>query len=119
MTPEFIAALMRSDWPGNVRQLQNYVERVLAMTPGAVLCPDPPPPDLDAPRAPSPRAAGGNLKRALEDVERRLIEEALAASGGNQSLAARKLGVPEQTLRYRLARRGLSTRKNPRVRNKS
>jgi arginine utilization regulatory protein len=52
-------------------------------------------------------------------VERRLIEEALAASGGNQSLAARKLGVPEQTLRYRLARRGLSTRKNPRVRNKS
>jgi transcriptional regulator with GAF, ATPase, and Fis domain/tetratricopeptide (TPR) repeat protein len=102
LSPEFLAAIMRSDWPGNVRQLQNYLERVMAMTPGNVLRPVPAPPGLDqgAPRLRSRR--GQPLREMLAEAERRLIREALARADDNQSRAARELGLTEQSLRRRL-----------------
>jgi transcriptional regulator with PAS, ATPase and Fis domain len=106
MSPEFLAALIQSDWPGNVRELENYVERIMAMTPGNVLFPAPLPNDLEN-RAESVRLP---RKRKLADlvaeVERRAIIEALERADGNQSRAARELGMTEQTLRYRLRKYG-------------
>ena len=102
LSPEFLAALMQSDWPGNVRELQNYIERVMAMTPGRVLHPRPLPRDLEG-RPPRPRLGRGRrLVDLVADLERRLIREALERCGGNQSRAARELGMTEQSLRYRL-----------------
>jgi transcriptional regulator with PAS, ATPase and Fis domain len=120
LSPDFMAALMQSDWPGNVRELQNYIERVLAMNPGDMLYPHPLPRDLEM------RAGGGvrltrgrHLPAQVEDLERRMIDEALARARGNQSHAARELGLTEQSLRYRLRKYALDhVRKKRRVRRK-
>jgi DNA-binding NtrC family response regulator len=48
LSPEFLAALMQSNWPGNVRTLQNYIEHVMLLNPGEELYPDPLPYDLGA-----------------------------------------------------------------------
>ncbi len=114
MSPEFLAALMQSDWPGNVRELQNYIERVLAMSPGRVLYPDPLPRDLEG------RPGGVRLGHArrlpdlVGELERRMTSEALERAGGNQSLAARELGLTEQSLRYRLRKYGFATARSKR-----
>jgi transcriptional regulator with GAF, ATPase, and Fis domain len=115
LTREFVPALMQSDWPGNVRELQNYIERVLAMTPGDALHPTPPPRDLEERPDQIPR--GGTLKELVEKLERRAIAEALELASGNQSLAARHLGLTEQSLRYRIRKYTLdSTRHKRRTR---
>jgi transcriptional regulator with PAS, ATPase and Fis domain len=116
LSAEFLAALMQSDWPGNVRELQNYIERVMAMNPGTVLHPSPLPRDLEERDVPL-RLAGRRLTEMVEELERRLVAEALSHAHGNQSLAARELGVPEQSIRYRIRKYGLlSSRQNRRVR---
>jgi len=95
---------MQSDWPGNVRELQNYIERVMAMTPGRVLHPRPLPRDLED-RPLRPRLGRGRrMADLVADLERQLIRESLERCGGNQSRAARELGMTEQSLRYRLRR---------------
>ncbi|HST01074.1 MAG TPA: sigma-54-dependent Fis family transcriptional regulator, partial [Usitatibacter sp.] len=117
VTAEFLAAVMQSDWPGNVRELQNYIERVMAMTPGDALFPVPPPRDMEE-RASSWRPGRGRgLTDSVEEFERRIIEDALEKAQGNQSLAARQLGVPEQAIRYRIKKYGLiGSRQNRRIR---
>jgi Nif-specific regulatory protein len=119
LSPEFIAALMSSDWPGNVREMQNYMERVMAMSPGSVLYPNPLPRDLEG-RGHRPRGERGRrLADLVEEMERRVIREALDRCGGNQSQAATELGMTEQSLRYRLRKYALSaTRRIRRIRKK-
>jgi Nif-specific regulatory protein len=107
LSPEFHAALMQSDWPGNVRELQNYVERVLAMHTGNVLRPVPPPVDLEERGATLRIGKTRRLAEVVEDVERRMLEEALQKARGNQSVAARELGMTEQSIRYRMRKYGL------------
>ena len=118
LSPELLAALMQSDWPGNVRALQNYIERIMAMNPGSVLYPRPLPRDLDtAAQARSPR--GRTLQSVEADVAQRMIQEALVRSGGNKTAAARELGMTEQTLRYRLRKYSIGrTRRYLRPRKK-
>jgi transcriptional regulator with GAF, ATPase, and Fis domain/tetratricopeptide (TPR) repeat protein len=107
LSPEFLAALMQSDWPGNVRELQNYVERVLAMTPGGTLRPNPPPGDLEERGTTLRLGRNRGLTEMVEGLERRLVGEALQKARGNQSVAARTLGMTEQSLRYRMRKYGL------------
>jgi Nif-specific regulatory protein len=114
---EFLAALMQSDWPGNVRELQNYIERILAMSPGPVLYPDPPPRDLES-RAGTIRVGHGRrLSEVVARLERKLVSDALDRAHGNQSLAARELGMTEQSIRYKIRKYGLSPREDLRVRS--
>jgi transcriptional regulator with GAF, ATPase, and Fis domain len=118
LSPEFLASLMQSDWPGNVRELQNYVERVMAMTPGRALVPLPQLKD-NAAQAPKPRfERGRRLTEMVGELERRLVRDALERCGGNQSRAARELGLTEQSLRYRIQKYGMATRKSLRIREK-
>ncbi len=116
LSAEFLAALMQSDWPGNVRGLQNYIERVLAMSPGPVLYPDPRPQDLEARGSALRLAHGRKLSDTLAKVERKLVTEALERAHGNQSLAARELGMSEQSIRYKIRKYGLSGREELRIR---
>jgi transcriptional regulator with PAS, ATPase and Fis domain len=110
---------MQSDWPGNVRELQNYIERVMAMTPGGVLKPDPLPRDLANKGTRVRIGRGRKLPDVVGDVELRLIREALDRSAGNQSRAARELGINEQALRYRLRKYNTtSLRQKQRTRQK-
>ena len=119
LSPEFLAAVMQSDWPGNVRELQNYIERVIAMNPGRVLYPSPLPRDLEERAGTMRLARGKRLSDLVEDLEKRLLKEALRRAGGNQSLAARELGLPEPTIRYRMRKHGFGgSRRNLRTRRK-
>ncbi|MEK7329778.1 MAG: sigma-54 dependent transcriptional regulator, partial [Candidatus Eisenbacteria bacterium] len=107
LSPEFLAALMQSDWPGNVRELQNYIERVLAMNTGRALRPIPPPRDLEERGTTLRLGRPQRLPELVQDLERRMLSEALQKASGNQSVAARGLGMTEQSLRYRMRKYGL------------
>ena len=115
LTSEFLARLMRCDWPGNVRQLENTIERVMAIhadprLEARMLDDDP---EFRAQRANLPPP--GSLAEQLEELERVRIREALERSGGNKSAAARELGILEQTLRYRMEKFEIGGfRRNPR-----
>lgn len=102
-----LAALTRYHWPGNVRELQNYIERVLAMNTGKTLRPNPPPRDLEERGATLRLGRTQRLTELVGDLERRMLSEALQKARGNQSVAARDLGMTEQSLRYRMRKYGL------------
>ncbi len=119
LSPDFMAVLMQSDWPGNVRELQNYVERVLAMNPGKMLRPDPLPRDLQDRGGVLKPGRGRGLTVTVGEIERRMVAEALQRADGNQSQAARLLGMTEQSLRYRIRKFGMEpARNNRRTRRK-
>lgn len=98
--------LIRYNYPGNVRELENIIERAVVISRYSVLTLD----DLPFQEAPCPRGAEpgglgnpeGSLQRALEALERRMIRSALEEAGFNQSHAARMLGLSERMLRYKL-----------------
>ncbi|MHB0886221.1 MAG: sigma-54-dependent transcriptional regulator [Bacillota bacterium] len=114
VAPEAMRAMVDYDWPGNVRELQNAVERALVVGGGeAVGLDDLPPEVIGAPgtaQKPSGRFELPDIPDeglSLEDVERELLRRALAKAGGNQTRAARLLGVSRQTLIYRMQKYGL------------
>ncbi len=107
-TREAVDALLAYEFPGNVRELQNLVERAVILARGPWILRQ----DLGLPQAPSTSidlSAGSTLDEQLANVERRLILEALEQAGGVQAKAARLLGLSERALRYRMERLGLKT----------
>jgi DNA-binding NtrC family response regulator len=96
-------ALLRYDYPGNVRELENLIERAVVLTRDDVIGLGDLPPGV---REPGP-AGDDTLPAATEGLERRLIREALAAAGGVQTRAAEALGISERVLRYKLRKYGL------------
>ena len=108
LAPELVEALRRAEWPGNVRQLENAVARMVALSPTGDLGPDAfaagPASLPDGGGAPDASADGGgvSLREQVEALERNLIARTLAATGGNQSETARRLGVSRTALIDRL-----------------
>jgi len=101
-------------WPGNVRELRNVVERAFILHASAdELRPEHLPPELRSGTVPPRREKAAPQVPAeglvLDDVEKRLIAEALERAAGNQSKAARLLGISRDTLRYRLKKHGLAS----------
>ena len=112
MDAEAYDLLSRYSFPGNVRELENLVERAVALAREPVIGVDLLPPTILAdrqPEAPATRvtAEGVELDRMLEDFERSLLIEALAQSGGVKKQAARLLGVSFRSFRYRLEKLGV------------
>jgi Nif-specific regulatory protein len=107
--PEVVRKLSASPWPGNVRQLRNEVTRLAACSHGPVITEDDlwegiPMPGRDQP-APSPKAKRPqSLKRAIEDLEREMISDALQNTRNNQQQAARLLGLSRQGLINKMKR---------------
>ena len=104
--------LMRYDYPGNVRELENVIERAALLAANGLIGESALPEQLllgpTAPEeAPSIRIAK-SLDERLAEVEREIITEALGASAGNQSLAAQRLGIGERRLRSRMERLSIS-----------
>ncbi|MBI5480751.1 MAG: sigma-54-dependent Fis family transcriptional regulator [Deltaproteobacteria bacterium] len=105
--------LMREyDWPGNVRELRNVIERGVLLASGDQILPGHLPAELRRTGdEPAPAGQSVSLPRggvSLSAVEKHLIEEALAAAGGNQVRAARMLKISRDTLRYRMKKFGLA-----------
>ena len=95
------SALVRHQWPGNIRQLRHVVEVALVEAQGGVVTPRMLPLRLDGPRAPQ------RWDLATADFRRHLLGAALQRHAGNRSAAARELGISRQTLHYHLRGLGL------------
>jgi DNA-binding NtrC family response regulator len=111
ITPAAVSALMEYHWPGNVRQLENSVERAVALSSGRVI--DVKDVHLDATLGKSgvAEAASNQLLpegMTLEQWEDNMIKEALRRANGNKSQAARLLGLSRNALRYRLGKLGVA-----------
>lgn len=109
LTPAALEMLRRHSFPGNVRELENVLERALALCDGSRIDAD----DLWLEAAPGrpPAAAdpaGLSLPDYLEAIERQAILEALARTGYNKTAAARELGLSFRALRYRMAKLGFA-----------
>jgi DNA-binding NtrC family response regulator len=102
-TPRAADQLLRYEWPGNVREVQNAVEHAVALSAGARVDAEDLPEELRA-AMPRPRPAGRT--RALEDVEREYILAAVESAGGNRTRAAADLGIGLATLKRKLKRYG-------------
>ncbi|UCC13536.1 MAG: sigma 54-interacting transcriptional regulator [Gammaproteobacteria bacterium] len=118
--PDALETLMHYEWPGNIRELENMIERgvIIAGPDGSITAVHLFPTMVaDRPRAapsaiaPVPASAGGGVAGildgldSLDDLEGRLLEEAVERSHGNLSAAARLLGITRPQLAYRLKKR--------------
>jgi DNA-binding NtrC family response regulator len=128
VTPQTLDLLMVFDWPGNVRQLTNEIQRIVARAEdGTVITPEHISTELR--RTSSPNAVsmqfgqaqglgasaaagaisqGLTLADAMAELERRMIAEALRKHNGNISRAARELGLTRRGLYLKLGRHDLS-----------
>jgi two-component system NtrC family response regulator len=104
LTHEARDTLLRYDYPGNVRELENLIERAVVLTRDDVIGSGDLPLTVQEPEAEDER--GNNLTVTVEAVERRMIREALARSEGVQTRAAELLGISERALRYKLIKYG-------------
>jgi two-component system, NtrC family, response regulator AtoC len=109
-----VERLGEESWPGNVRQLQNLIERLVVLGDGPTieardvekeLAPRPAP-FADAP-SPAPTKST-RLDSARKETEARAIRDALASAAGNRTLAARLLGVSRRALYYKMSEHGIA-----------
>jgi two-component system response regulator AtoC len=119
LSPAVLELLRRHSWRGNVRELRNAIERAAALCVGDTILPEHLPPSLlaevagSAAAAPAARSTeapvrtDAALRGELRDLERARITDALERHGGNQSRAARELGISRGTLIARMEEFGL------------
>lgn len=101
ISPEALRHLMEHSWPGNVRELENCIERMVIMAGKRVLDVD------DLPREMFPAAVVERPRRTLREIEESAIRDALAATGGNRTEAARLLDMPLRTLHNKIKEYGI------------
>lgn len=127
LAPETIEALKSYSFPGNVRELENTLERAFTLCEGQTIVPEdlhlpqvtvaPPPLSEPAsvqlpseqitPSSPQPPSIDTNLESYLEELEKEAITKALEATRYNKTAAAEKLGITFRALRYRLKKLGI------------
>jgi two-component system response regulator PilR (NtrC family) len=109
VTGEALEELRRHDFPGNIRELENILERALALSGSREI--DVEDLRLSAPATataePAAEAGAGALPDYLDNIERKAIVEALGKTGFNRTAAAKLLGITFRQLRYRMQRLGI------------
>jgi two-component system response regulator PilR (NtrC family) len=115
LTRDALRTLEHYDFPGNIRELENMMERAVALASGETIDVDDLPEAVTG-KSGSPAAPtlvtdlppdGCQLDRALEDIERRLLTQALERTDGVRKAAAELLGISFRSMRYRLAKLGM------------
>jgi two-component system, NtrC family, response regulator PilR len=124
VTPDALAVLEGYHWPGNIRELENVIERAIVLGSGDVITREALPTNLSRPRevpdlAPEFTGEGFDLEATLERLERRYIQQALQRTGGNQTRAARLLGLSFRQLRYKVRKHGLQNEGGPPPRDRA
>jgi DNA-binding NtrC family response regulator len=105
LTHEARDVLLRYDYPGNVRELENLIERAVVLTRDDIVGSGDLPLTVQDSEAEDEKQ-GTNLTVAVEALERRMIRDALARSDSVQTHAAELLGISERALRYKLTKYG-------------
>ena len=106
ISPKALVVLERYSWPGNVRELEHVIGRACMLAEG---------PWIDIAQLPDyvinaehhGTSSGAKESFSLDEQERRSVDAALASTGGNQSEAARLLGIGRDALRYKMKKHGL------------
>jgi formate hydrogenlyase transcriptional activator len=109
---EVIAVLKAHDWPGNIRELQNFIERAVLFSPGSVL-------RLPLGLKQTVKQSSESTSRTLADADREHILETLKQTDwliGGQDGAANRLGLPRTTLIYKMRKLGIETHRSSRPR---
>jgi len=114
LTPETLSSLRSFSWPGNIRQLENVLERMVLMSESDTLRISDLPPEIAAEVGPIAEAASSEsvsfkelVKKQTQSVERDLIEKALEEKGGNVTRAAEKLGLSRKGLQLKMKELGV------------
>lgn len=108
LSREAMHSLMVYDYPGNVRELENIMERGMVFSRGEMITSRDLPAHLQSSNAGSENLdLSDGFDRIMENFEGRILREALEASSWNQSQAARSLGIGERRLRYRMEKLGI------------
>lgn len=103
LTREARDIMVKYDYPGNVRELENIVERAIVLTRGDHIT------SQDLPNlAEQPTAGDGSIRGTVESIERSMIIEALVNADWVQTKAAAGLGLSERMLRYKIKKYGIS-----------
>jgi DNA-binding NtrC family response regulator len=114
VSAEAIARMVSYHWPGNIRELENMMERTMLFCDRSEIGVSDLPPEIGGlPAAAAVPTAGASLKEAVraetERVERELIQKALDETGGNVTQAARKLKISRKSLQTKMKELGLRT----------
>jgi DNA-binding NtrC family response regulator len=104
ISPAASAQLASYSWPGNVRELKNAIEHAVVLADGRIEAEHLP----RSVREGAAPALDSALDSRLADVEKRSILDALAENGGNQSRAAKRLGISRSALIHRMKKHGLA-----------
>ena len=108
---DVLEALCAYDWPGNVREVENLIERLVILSENGRIAADDLPAHIRSfiseKKLPHPNLTNGdvNLRQALEQFEDRMIDEALRWTNGNRTAAASLLGLKRTTLVAKLRRK--------------
>ncbi|HUT04586.1 MAG TPA: sigma 54-interacting transcriptional regulator [bacterium] len=103
ISPDAMSVLMKFDFPGNIRELENIIEHAFVLCRGRIIEPQHLPIYLQPKAVAGPPSYSGSLR----DVEARLIVEALDRNGGNRVATSRELGIHKTTLWRKMRRLGL------------
>ncbi len=101
--PDALKLLEGHEWPGNIRELRNAIERAVILSEGELILPDQLPPDL-AGRGPERQAFRMPYGLTLDEIEKEYLLGSLQRNGGNKARTAEVLGVSEKTLYNKLNR---------------
>jgi len=109
ISQEALELLRKYDYPGNVRELENIIERTMALESGSVILPESLPPMVTTPRGPKMASsheievgdAGVDIDKVLGQIEKELIIKAIHAAGGVKKKAAKLLKISPRSMRYR------------------
>lgn len=102
MTAEARDMLLKYNYPGNVRELVNIMERAVVIARDEYITVNDLPFKSESPDPAADKKLSGSLRESLESLEKRLIADAMAKTGENQTRAAELLGMSERMLRYKL-----------------
>ncbi len=114
VTPEALRPLMDYEWQGNVRELENVMERAVVLSNGANLTPDLLPENVTGRGSTFPileHRPDASLFEIIEDCERRVITDMLEKCGWNQTDAAERFHIPLSTLNQKIKRLNIEIRK--------
>jgi two-component system, NtrC family, response regulator len=100
LAPEVMAALLAYDWPGNIRELENMLERAIILSSGPII-------HLEDLPFNSIIPSGAKLTEVLELIEKKMITQALVIAGNVQARAAELLGIEKNLLKYKMKKYAL------------